>query len=86
MKCEICGKEFYTRKAMKIHQGLAHKPDGQDKKVKMKALSLKIPNLYYDQLMEISRREKKPVSRLIREAVANLLLMELPIFQDREPE
>ena len=83
--CEICGKVFYTKRALAVHKGLAHNPYRARpvrRRVVLKRAYVKMPDAYFDGLKELARREHKTVSELIRASLADLITWELPIHKN----
>ena len=86
--CEICGRQFFTKKALSIHKGLAHNPYRAKpvrRSIPLQKTAVKLADAYFYGLKELSRKRRKSVSYLIREAVADLIVSELPIHANNNP-
>ena len=83
--CPKCGKPFYTEKALRIHHARAHDPYRANAGYngRLKPITVHLPESHYQQLKQLSLLKGESVSRLIRRAVSELIIAELPIFQGR---
>jgi len=82
--CEICGKVFYTKRALAVHKGMSHNPYRARpvRRVSLRRVWVRMPEDYYQGLKELSKREHRPASELFRKAIADLITWELPIHKN----